>query len=139
LLFQVAGGWHGRERCGFQAFQKSGPRLRTDDSGNCVSSALIVTGCCKPTSGRSTIYSRISRREGFFSPFGKQSSKARCLRSQSPIPNRSSLPNCILWTEYSVYIRRGRPRRFWRFNKNAGEARYICDCRRNRHSSNIGS
>jgi hypothetical protein len=48
-FFRLAGGWHGRERCGFQAFQKSGPRLRTDDSGNCVSSALIVTGCCKPS------------------------------------------------------------------------------------------
>src|SRR6266849_2064070 len=32
-----AGGWHGRERCGFQGFEEAGLRLRTDNSGNCVS------------------------------------------------------------------------------------------------------
>src|SRR5438552_7547963 len=31
------GGWHGRERCGFQGFQEAGLRLRTDNSGNRLS------------------------------------------------------------------------------------------------------
>src|SRR3982074_616679 len=32
-----AGGWHGRERRGFQGFQEAGLRLRTDYSGNRLS------------------------------------------------------------------------------------------------------
>src|SRR6266849_7718688 len=32
-----AGGWHGRERFGFQGFQEAGLRLRTDNSGNPLS------------------------------------------------------------------------------------------------------
>src|SRR5437879_4317027 len=32
-----AGGWHGRERCGFQGFQEADLRLRTDNSGNRLS------------------------------------------------------------------------------------------------------
>jgi uncharacterized protein Usg len=27
-FFRLAGGWHGRERCGFQGFQKTGPGYR---------------------------------------------------------------------------------------------------------------
>jgi uncharacterized protein Usg len=36
-LSWLAGGWHGREGCGFQGFQEAGLRLRTDNSGNRLS------------------------------------------------------------------------------------------------------
>src|ERR1700751_2475108 len=36
-LFSWAGGWHDRERCGFQGFQEAALRLRTDNSGNRLS------------------------------------------------------------------------------------------------------
>src|SRR5258708_25404021 len=36
-FFFWAGGWHGRERCGFQGFQEAGLGLRTDNSGNRLS------------------------------------------------------------------------------------------------------
>src|SRR4030088_2821305 len=36
-LSWLAGGWHGRERCGFHGFQEAGLRLWTDNSGNRLS------------------------------------------------------------------------------------------------------
>src|SRR5262249_662936 len=36
-LSSWTGGWHGRERCGFEGFQEAGLRLRTDNSGNRLS------------------------------------------------------------------------------------------------------
>src|SRR2546430_616895 len=36
------GGWHGRERCGFQGFQEAGLRLRTDNSGKRSCRAQLV-------------------------------------------------------------------------------------------------
>src|SRR5258708_23649736 len=71
LFYSWAGGWHGRERCGFQGFQEAGLRLRTDNSGNRLSPSGSTLAAAKLCLAGLRYVSEFPGAEGFPRVLGK--------------------------------------------------------------------